>query len=152
MNKDGKKLYVLSRGLGNSTYYALYNPENKKHIRVFQISGNKIRNLKGNHSVVFINTESSPLSKSDIIKRIKVAREFERLVTYLKCSYMEIDTIARTAQMSLSELSNISNPEYYLKCNSDYLIDNGRTLLRYAISSRNLNDVRIRVDLRLNYI
>lgn len=152
MNKDGKKLYVLSRGLGDNTYYAIYNPENKKHIRVFQISGDKIRNLKGNRSIIFINTESIPLSKSDIIKRIKVAREFDRLVTYLKCSYMEIDTIAKTAQMSLSELNNISNPEYYLKCNSDYLIDNGRTLLRYAISSRNLNDVRIRVDLRLNYI
>lgn len=152
MDKRDKKLYVLSRGLGNNTYYALYNPENRKHIRIFQMSGDKLRGLKGEQSIVYISTEPSPLSKSDILKRIRVAREFDRLVTYLKCSCMEIDTIAKVTQSSLIELSNIANPEYYLKCNSEYLIDKGRALIRHVMSSKDMNNMRIRVDLRLNYI
>lgn len=156
MDRNRGELFVLRKGLESNTFYALYNPENKKRIRIFRISKNEVedaeRRRKLSDNIIYIDTVHTPLSRADILNRIKAAREFNRLVDYMRCGHLEIDSISRITGTSLNELNNIGNPNYYLRYSSEYFIDKGQALMRYAINKRNMNGVRIRLELKLQLI
>lgn len=148
-----RDLYIIKRGLNDGTYFALYNPENKRHIQIFQISDSKLQSKQmQSKNIIHIDTGNVQISKSDILKRIRAARELSKLIDYLRYNMIEIDRIAEITEESLLELNSISNPEYYLKHNSAYFIDKGRALMRYVINKRNVNGMRLRVELGLQYI